>query len=63
MKTDKDIHVRITPERKRFDLNLKEVWEYRDLIMLMTKKSFTIRYKQTILGPMWAFLYPLVSGL
>ena len=52
----------ISSERKWFDLNLKEVWQYRDLILLFTKRSFTVTYKQTILGPAWIFLNPLISS-
>ena len=52
----------ITAERRWFDLNLKEVWQYRDLILLFTKRSFTVTYKQTILGPAWIFLNPLISS-
>ena len=44
------------------DLNLKEVWRYRDLILLFTKRTFTLTYKQTILGPAWIFLNPLISS-
>lgn len=53
----------ISSERKWFDLNLKEVWQYRDLILLFTKRSFTVTYKQTILGPAWIFLNPLISSI
>lgn len=56
-------HTHITSKRKWFELNLKEVWQYRDLILLFTKRSFTVTYKQTILGPAWIFLNPLVSSL
>lgn len=56
-------HTHITSKRKWFELNLKEVWRYRDLILLFTKRSFTVTYKQTILGPAWIFLNPLVSSL
>ena len=52
----------ISSERKWFDLNLKEVWQYRDLILLFTKRSFVVTYKQTILGPAWIFLNPLISS-
>ena len=52
----------ISSERKWFELNLKEVWQYRDLILLFTKRSFTVTYKQTILGPAWIFLNPLISS-
>ena len=56
-------HIHISSKRRRFELNLKEVWRYRDLIMLFTKRSFTVTYKQTVLGPAWIFLNPLVSSL
>ena len=54
---------RITSEHKWLELNLKEVWKYRDLIWLFTKRSFVVTYKQTILGPAWIFLNPLISSL
>ena len=53
----------ITSEHKWFQLNLKEVWAYRDLIWLFTRRSFVVTYKQTILGPLWIFLNPLISSL
>ena len=53
----------ITSEHKWLELNLKEVWTYRDLIWLFTKRSFVVTYKQTILGPAWIFLNPLISAL
>lgn len=56
-------HIHISSEHKFLDLNLKEVWKYRDLIMLFTKRNFTIRYKQTILGPAWLFINPIISSL
>lgn len=56
-------HTHITSKHRLFDLNLREVWKYRDLILLFTKRSFVITYKQTILGPAWIFLNPLISSL
>ncbi len=56
-------HAHITSKHKLFNLNLKEVWRYKDLIMLFTKRSFTLTYKQTVLGPAWIFLNPLISSL
>ena len=53
----------ITSEHHWLELNLKEVWKYRDLIWLFTKRSFVVTYKQTILGPLWIFLNPLISSL
>jgi len=56
-------HIHITSQHKWLDLNLKEVWQYRDLIFLFTKRSFVVSYKQTILGPAWIFLTPLFTSI
>lgn len=56
-------HIHITAEHKWFDLKLKEVWKYKDLIWLYTKRSFTVTYKQTILGPAWLFINPILTSL
>lgn len=56
-------HTHISSKHNWYDLKLKEVWQYRDLILLFTKRSFVVSYKQTILGPAWIFLNPLFSSL
>lgn len=56
-------HTHISAKRSWFDLNLKEVWRYRDLITLFTRRSFVLTYKQTVLGPAWIFLNPLISSI
>ena len=56
-------HTHISSKHNWYDLKLKEVWRYRDLILLFTKRSFVVRYKQTILGPAWIFLNPLISSI
>ena len=56
-------HTHITSKHRLLDLNLKEVWRYRDLILLFTQRTFTVTYKQTILGPAWLFLNPLISSV
>ena len=56
-------HKVITSEHKWYQLNLNEVLKYKDLIILFTKRNFQIRYKQTILGPAWLFLNPIISSL
>jgi len=53
----------ITPRQRFFRLNLREVWQYRDLIWLLTRRSFVLTYKQTVLGPAWILLNPLLSSL
>ena len=60
---DNNYHLHISSRHSWLDLNLKEVWQYRDLIYLFTKRNFVVSYKQTILGPAWIFLTPLFSSL
>ena len=55
-------HSHITSEHKWFDLKLKEVWQYKDLIWLFTKRSFVVTYKQTVLGPAWLFINPIITS-
>ncbi len=51
----------ITPKKSLLDLNLKEVWQYRDLLMLFVKRDVITLYKQTILGPIWYLIQPLFT--
>lgn len=51
----------IEPKNRLLDLKLKEVWAYRDLIMLFVRRTFVAQYKQTILGPAWAVIQPLFT--
>ena len=53
----------IKPKSGWFDINLRELWRYPDLIMLFVKRDFTAVYKQTILGPLWFVFQPLFSTL
>lgn len=53
----------ISAKKKPFDLNLKEVWRYRDLLILFVKRDITTVYKQTILGPLWYFIQPLFTSV
>ena len=56
-------HKKISAKRGLMELNLKEVWQYRVLIWLFTRKNFVLIYKQTILGPAWIILNPLISSI
>lgn len=56
-------HTHIEPKNGWFDIDLKELWRYRDLILMFTKRSFIVVYKQTILGPAWIILQPLMTTL
>ena len=53
----------ITPKNKFFTLNLKEVWQYRDLLMLFVKRDVVTVYKQTVLGPLWYLIQPLFTSI
>ena len=53
----------ITAEHRFFDLRLKEIRNYRDLIFLYAKRSITVGYKQTILGPLWLIIGPFVTAV
>ena len=55
-----DCEVVIRPTRGWFHLNLADVWRYRDLLFLLVHRDFVARYKQTILGPTWFILQPLL---
>ncbi len=51
----------IKPRNKLFEVNLKEIWDYRDLLALFVKRDFTVAYKQTILGPLWWLIQPALT--
>ncbi len=53
----------IVPKQKLLELNLKEVWKYRDLIGLFVQRNLKARYKQTILGPLWYIIQPLFTTI
>lgn len=53
----------ITPKNKFFTLNLKEVWQYRDLLFLFVKRDIITVYKQTVLGPLWYLIQPLFTSV
>lgn len=56
-------YTEVSSNHKWYELKLREVWRYRDLIVLFTKRHFVVSYKQTILGPAWLFISPIVSSL
>ena len=53
----------ITAKHHLLDLHLKETFRYKDLILLFVKRDFTAQYKQTILGPLWAIIQPLLTTI
>lgn len=53
----------IEPQTELLDLRLKDVWRYRDLVMLFVRRDFVATYKQTVLGPIWFFIQPLLTTI
>jgi lipopolysaccharide transport system permease protein len=53
----------ITPKNKFLSINLKEIWQYRDLILLFVKRDIVTVYKQTVLGPLWYLIQPLFTSI
>lgn len=55
--------VEILPKESLFKIDFKEIWKYRDLLMMFVKRDFVAAYKQTILGPIWHFIQPILTTL
>ncbi len=58
-----NINWEIKPQSSLFDLKLKSTWEYRDLLWLLVRRDFVSFYKQTILGPLWFFVQPVLTTI
>ena len=61
--SDNDWLYEIKPKGKLIDLNLKEIWRYRDLLVLFVKRDIVTVYKQTVLGPLWFLIQPLFTSV
>ncbi len=61
MKETRRVKTIITSEHRLLDLHLRETFQYRDLIFLFVKRDFISLYKQTILGPLWAIIQPVLT--
>lgn len=53
----------IEPITSLFDLKIRELWRYRDLVIMFVRRDFVANYKQTILGPLWFFIQPLLTTI
>jgi lipopolysaccharide transport system permease protein len=53
----------IQPETSLFDLKLKQLWRYRDLLLMFVRRDFVATYKQTVLGPIWFFIQPILTTI
>lgn len=63
MDTEQKWDLIIRPKSKWYDLRLKEILRYRDLLFLFVRRDFVSLYKQTILGPIWFFIQPIITSL
>lgn len=62
-KADQEWDLEIKPHDTVFNLHLKDVWNYRDLLWLLVRRDFVSFYKQTILGPLWFFIQPVFTTI
>ncbi|RYZ29578.1 MAG: ABC transporter permease [Chitinophagaceae bacterium] len=58
---EQDWDLEIKPHDRLFNLHLKDVWQYRDLMWLFVRRDFVAQFKQTILGPVWHFIQPILT--
>jgi lipopolysaccharide transport system permease protein len=60
---ESDFEIRIRPNQRWLRIDLRAIWEFRDLLVLLVRRDFVARYQQTALGPAWAVVQPLVMTL
>ena len=63
MRTEQQWTEEIKSQDSLFSINFKELWHYRDLLLMLLKRDFITFYKQTILGPIWFFVQPILTSL
>src|ERR1044072_691928 len=63
MHTEEHWDLVIEPKTKWYDLRLAELVRYKDLLFLFVRRDFVSLYKQTILGPLWFFIQPIITSL
>ena len=61
--TEQNWSEEITPKNSLFDLDLRAVWKFRDLLLMFVKRDFVSVYKQSILGPLWFFIQPIFTTI
>jgi len=63
MSTNEEWDLIVKPKSSWFEFNFKEIWRYRDLLFMFVKRDIVSTYKQTILGPLWFFIQPILTAL
>ena len=61
--TEEQWDIEISPKSSLFDFHLKELWRYRDLLVMFIKRDIVTTYKQTVLGPLWFVIQPILTTL
>jgi lipopolysaccharide transport system permease protein len=61
MEVEEHWDIEIKPKASRFSLNLGELWQYRDLLMMYVRRDIVVMYKQTVLGPLWFVIQPILT--
>lgn len=62
-KIDDEWTLTVKPNKNWFDFHLKDLWHYRDLVRLFVKRDFVSLYKQTVLGPLWYLIQPVLTAI
>lgn len=63
MNNTEDFDIEVSPSKHLLDIDLKDIWRYRDLLRMFIKRDIITVYKQTILGPIWFFVQPIMTTL
>ena len=63
MKTEENWDTNIQPSISLFEVDFKEIWHYKDLLEMFVKRNIITQYKQTILGPLWFFIQPILTTI
>lgn len=63
MSENKNFTFVIKPKNSLWSIDLKELWRYRDLLFLFVRRDFVSVYKQTILGPLWFIIQPILTTI
>jgi lipopolysaccharide transport system permease protein len=61
METEKEWDLKIKSSYRWYEIDFKGLWKYRDLIILFVKRDFVAQFKQTVLGPLWHIIQPILT--
>lgn len=63
MNNTEDFDIEVSPSKHLLDIDIKDIWRYRDLLRMFVKRDIITVYKQTVLGPIWFFVQPIMTTL